>query len=220
MTGAKKLIYSKNKFRLIAELIILFVVLPLTYAFDLFEFPLMLVLTIFGVLVFLFLRYDTNFDKTQFKNWDKGKPQLKQILILFGINALIMLALIYIIDKERVFFLVYKMPWLLLVISIFYPLFSVLPQSLIYRSFFFHRYQILFKNETLKIILSALFFSLGHALYKNLMVLVLAFIAGLIFSYHYNKSKSLAMNFFEHSIYGVWLFTSGLGYFFVSGMVE
>ncbi|MCD4791838.1 MAG: CPBP family intramembrane metalloprotease [Bacteroidales bacterium] len=89
-----------------------------------------------------------------------------------------------------------------------------------FASLFFHRYDNLFKNETLKIILSGLFFSLGHILYKNILVLALAFIAGVIFACHYSKTKSLTMNVFEHSIYGVWLFASGLGYFFVSRMVE
>ena len=131
-----------------------------------------------------------------------------------------MLVMIWFIDKERIFFLVHKMPWLLLIISIFYPLFSVVPQSLIYRSLFFHRYKILFKNDTLQIILSGLFFSFGHILYKNILVLALAFIAGVVYAYHYNKTKSLAMNVFEHSLYGVWLFASGLGFFFVSRFVE
>lgn len=220
MSNFNKILYSTNKIRLISELLILFIVVPLLFAFDIFGIPLMLILTITGILVFLFLRYDDNFDNTQFKNWKKGKTQLKHILLLFGISAIFMLVLIYFIDKERMFFLVRRMPWLLLIISIFYPVFSVLPQSLIYRSLFFHRYNRLFKNETLKIILSGLFFSLGHVLYKNILVLALAFVAGVIFAYHYSKTKSLTVNVFEHSVYGVWLFASGLGYFFVSGMVE
>ena len=220
MSKFKKILYSKNKIRLISELLILFIVIPLMFAFDVFGIPLMLILTFTGILVFLFLRYDKSFDNIQFNNWKNGKGQLKHILLLFGISTVAMVVLIYFIDKERMFFLVRKMPWLLLIISVFYPIFSVLPQSLIYRSLFFHRYDSLFKNEILKIILSGLFFSLGHILYKNILVLALAFIAGVIFAYHYSKTKSLTMNVFEHGIYGVCLFASGLGYFFVSRMVE
>jgi len=180
----------------------------------------MLILTLTGVLVFFFLRYDPDFDNDQFWNWDKGKPFLKRILLFFVLSSVFMVVLIYFIDESRTFYLLKRMPALLVLISIFYPLFSVLPQSLIYRSFFFHRYKSLFKNDWLKIIFSGLFFALGHSLYKNIMVLVLAFIAGVIFAFHYNKTKSLAMNWFEHSIYGVVLFASGLGTFFVSGMVD
>jgi membrane protease YdiL (CAAX protease family) len=105
-------------------------------------------------------------------------------------------------------------------ISIFYPLFSVIPQALAYRSMFFHRYGDLFPGDALKIGFSALAFSFGHILYKNWIVLVLTFVAGLIFSYRYFKTKSLAISVLEHSMYGVWLFACGLGYFFVSSMVE
>jgi len=215
-----KIIYSKNKARLIIELILLFVLFPIFLAYYKMKIPLMLVLVFFGILIFLFLRFDTSFDKKQFANWKSGKHILKEVFLIFTAAAIIMIVLIYLIDSSRLFFLAKKIPWLLVLISIFYPLFSVLPQTLIYRLFFFHRYDSLFKNETLKIILSGLFFSLGHLLYKNVLVLGLAFIAGIIFAYHFNKSKSLTLSFFEHSLYGVWLFTSGLGYFFVSQFVK
>lgn len=213
-------IYSKGKVRLVIELIILFLLIPGIIAFDLLGIHLLLILTIIGVLVFLFLRFDPEFDNKQFWNWKKGKPYLKRILIVFTVSATVMVGLICIIDKSKVFYLALNIPWLLLIISVFYPIFSVLPQSLIYRSFFFHRYKTLFKKDWIKIILSGFFFSLGHSLYKNLMVLGLAFIAGIIYAYHYNKTKSLAVNWLEHSIYGIWLFASGLGTFFVSSFVE
>ncbi|MCD4791837.1 MAG: hypothetical protein K8R54_01290 [Bacteroidales bacterium] len=127
MNNFSKILYSKNKIRLISELLILFIIFPLMFAFDVFGIPLMLILTITGLLVFLFLRYDDTFDNAQFNNWKQGKSQLKHILLLFGISAVTMVVMIYFIDKKRMFFLVYKMPWLLLIISIFYPLFSVLP---------------------------------------------------------------------------------------------
>ena len=105
-------------------------------------------------------------------------------------------------------------------ISVFYPLFSVIPQGLAYRSLFFHRYGNLFPGKTTKIIVSAAVFAFAHILYKNWMVLVLTFLAGLIFGYRYYKTKSLAISVVEHAMYGVWLFACGLGYFFVSSMVE
>lgn len=216
----KKLIYSKNKLRLIFELIFLFLFIPAVFAFDLFGINLMLILTTTGILIFFFLRYDYDFDNDQFWNWDKGKPYLKKILLTFFASAVVMVLIIYLIDPSNTFYMVSRFPLFIVLLSIFYPLFSVLPQSLIYRSFFFHRYESILKKEWMRILLSGIFFGLGHALYKNLMVIGLATIAGIIFAFHYNKTKSLAMNWFEHSIYGVWLFASGLGTFFVSGFVD
>ena len=93
-----KIIYSKNKARLI---ILLFVLFPLFLAYFKMKIPLMLVLVFFGILIFLFLR----FDKKQFSNWKSGKHILKEILLIFIAAAVIMTVLIYLIDPSRLFFL-------------------------------------------------------------------------------------------------------------------
>jgi membrane protease YdiL (CAAX protease family) len=204
----------------VIELIILYIGVPLFIAFNPWKIPLMLILMTAGIGVYLLLRFDPTFDNKIFINWEAGKKQIKPMLILFLLSSIIMVVLIYLIDKEKAFYLIKFRWWLLVIISVFYPIFSVIPQSLIYRALFFHRFDALFSNPYVKIVLSALFFSFGHILYKNWLVLILAFIAGFIFSWHYHKSRSLAWNVIEHSIYGVVLFGSGLGYFFVSHFVQ
>lgn len=216
----KKFFYHSSKFGLVIELIILYIGVPLFIAFNPWKIPLMLILMTAGIGVYLLLRFDPTFDNKIFINWEAGKKQIKPMLILFLLSSIIMVVLIYLIDKEKAFYLIKFRWWLLVIISVFYPIFSVIPQSLIYRALFFHRFDALFSNPYVKIVLSALFFSFGHILYKNWLVLILAFIAGFIFSWHYHKSRSLAWNVIEHSIYGVVLFGSGLGYFFVSHFVQ
>lgn len=201
-------------------MLILYVVLPVVLMLNRWNIPLMVVLLFMGITVYLYLIYDPSFDRKTFLNWKKGKAELGKILLMFGISAIVMLILIWIIDPSKMFLLLRTNPWFLLIISIFYPVFSVIPQGLAYRSMFFHRYGGLFPRENLKIILSAAAFSFGHVLYKNWMVLALTFVAGLIFSYRYFKTKSLAISVLEHAMYGVWLFTCGLGYFFVSSLVK
>jgi membrane protease YdiL (CAAX protease family) len=187
---------------------------------DRWDIPLMLFLLFMGLSVYFYLAYDPTFDRKTFLNWKQGREEIGKTLMMFGISALVMLGLIWLIDSSKMFLLLRTNPWLLLLISIFYPIFSVIPQGLAYRSMFFHRYGDLFPGDSLKIVFSALAFSFGHILYKNWIVLVLTFVAGLIFGYRYYKTKSLALSVLEHSIYGVWLFACGLGYFFVSSMVE
>jgi membrane protease YdiL (CAAX protease family) len=131
-----------------------------------------------------------------------------------------MVVLIQIIDPDKLFQLARLNPGLLVMISVFYPVFSVIPQGLAYRALFFHRYGTLFRGRISGIIASALFFSFAHILYKNWFVLALTFIAGVIFAWRYEKSKSLFISIIEHSLYGVWLFACGLGYFFVSSFVD
>jgi len=216
----KNLIYNNSKVRLISECITLYLALPLLVMLELLPVPLLLILLVMGICVHLFLYHDPTFDRKKFFNWEEGRKEIWKILILFIPLGTLMVLLIWHIDRTKLFYLPSSNPWFLLLISIFYPVFSVVPQGLAYRALFFHRYGHLFPGKFLKIVISAILFSFGHILYKNALVLLLAFIAGVIFAYRYEKTNSLMISILEHSLYGVWLFTCGLGYFFVSGFVK
>jgi membrane protease YdiL (CAAX protease family) len=216
----KQFIYNNNKARLIVEFIFLYLILPLLVMLDFLPIPLLLILLAMGITVHLFLYYDPSFNRNNFINWKSGKSEIGKIILLFIPLAALMVVLIWQIDETKLFYLPSTNPLFLLMISIFYPVFSVVPQGLAYRALFFHRYGILFPGNTLRIVISAILFSFGHILYKNALVLLLAFFAGLIFTYRYYKTESLLISVLEHSLYGVWLFTCGLGYFFVSSFVK
>jgi hypothetical protein len=216
----KQIIYSNSKIRLISEFVILYLILPVIIMLDLLPVPLLMILLVLGVTVHLFLHYDATFDRNNFYNWKSGRREIWKIILLFIPLAALMVVLIWQIDETKLFYLPSTNPLFLLMISIFYPVFSVVPQGLAYRALFFHRYGKLIPGNTLRIIISAILFSFGHILYKNALVLVLAFFAGLIFAHRYYKTQSLLISVLEHSLYGVWLFTCGLGYFFVSSFVK
>ncbi len=107
-------------------------------------------------------------------------------------------------------------PYLWLVILLIYPLFSVLPQELIFRTFFFHRYRRLFPSGGQRIWISSACFGFAHLLYANWIAVLLSSAAGLLFGYRYLKSGSTAVVIIEHSLWGLLLFTTGLGSFFVA----
>ena len=96
-------------------------------------------------------------------------------------------------------------------VSIMYSVVSVYPQEFLYRSFFFSRYGLLFKNPYLLIAVNALLFSFAHILFKNLFVLIITLIGGLIFAITFFRTKSLLLTSIEHALYGSWLFTVGMG---------
>ncbi|MDF1550518.1 MAG: CPBP family intramembrane metalloprotease [Bacteroidales bacterium] len=207
------------KIKIYFEIIVLYLLFPLLFLWDVFNFPIMLLLLPVGIGIYLFLKRDHSFDNKLFINWANGKKYLKPMLVLSLISAGVMLTISWMVEPANVFILIKERLWLLLIISVFYPLFSVVPQALAYRALFFHRYAYLFGGKWMQLIVSALLFSFGHILYKNWLVLLLTFVGGLIYSYRYLQSKSLALNVLEHSIYGVWLFASGLGMFFISSRV-
>ena len=92
-----------------------------------------------------------------------------------------------------------------------YSFFSVYPQELIYRTFYFQRYKSLFKSKVLLIFLNAVVFCLAHIFFQNTFVLILTFLGGLLFALTYQKTKSTLLVSIEHAIYGCWLFTVGMG---------
>ncbi len=101
-----------------------------------------------------------------------------------------------------------------------YPLLSVYPQELIFRSFLFQRYGSLIKGNYIHMILiSGVLFSFSHLLFDNWQALALTALGGCIIAYTYHRSKSVICASFEHAIWGNLIFTIGLGEHFSGGSV-
>jgi len=131
---------------------------------------------------------------------------LKLVLI-----AIITTLFVWITDSASLYSVLLNEPIKWLVLLFVYSFFSVYPQELIYRTFFFKRYADLFKNEALLIFVNAILFSLAHLFFGSILVLVLTFLGGLLFAYTYKKTQSTLLVSIEHAIYGCWLFTVGMG---------
>jgi membrane protease YdiL (CAAX protease family) len=111
---------------------------------------------------------------------------------------------------EKLFFVVKENPGLWLGSSLFYAVVSVYPQELIYRHFFYWRYSHLL-SPRLFLALNALLFSLAHTLFMNGLVFALTLAGGFLFANTYRKTQSLVVTSIEHAVYGLWLYTVGLG---------
>jgi len=95
----------------------------------------------------------------------------------------------------------------------------VYPQGLLYRAFFFERYQTLFPGKWEMIVASAVAFAFMHIIFRNSLAVALTFAGGLLFAVRYAETGSLATSSFEHALYGCWLFTVGLGQYFYHGTI-
>jgi membrane protease YdiL (CAAX protease family) len=98
-----------------------------------------------------------------------------------------------------------------------YPFLSALPQELIYRVFFFHRYQSLFGSEHRLIWASVLTFAFLHIIFGNLVAPLLTLPGGYLFARTYVRTGSLSAVAIEHAAYGNIVFTVGLGAYFYRG---
>lgn len=125
--------------------------------------------------------------------------------------VLITILYVWITDKNQLFIVLRTKPVMWVAILFVYSLLSVYPQELIYRTFFFQRYQPLINTDSLFIFLNAIFFSLGHLFFRNILVIVLTFLGGVLFAYTFKKTESTLLVSIEHAIYGCWLFTVGMG---------
>ncbi|WP_298782306.1 CPBP family intramembrane glutamic endopeptidase [uncultured Polaribacter sp.] len=192
------------------ELFIIFILIPISFYFD-YKPILKLIIGVsgFGYILYVLLKIE----KIKFKiikeiNW---KNFWKRTLINLLVIIIATTFFVWYSDKENLFTVVLNKPLMWILILCFYSIFSVYPQELIYRTFFFKRYKILFKNEFLFILMNAISFSLAHLLFKNTLVLFLTFIGGILFALSYKKTKSTFLVSVEHAIYGCWLFTVGMG---------
>ncbi|MAQ75458.1 MAG: CPBP family intramembrane metalloprotease [Aquimarina sp.] len=192
------------------ELFFLFVVLPasLSISYPIWIKILVVLSSFIYVLYLLKKEYDFGF---KIPSKHSAIAFRNRILVNFSIILILTVVLVYFSNPDMLFSVMLKKTTLWAVILLVYTLFSVLPQELIYRTFFFHRYQLLFKNKSMFIFLNATLFSLAHIFFRNTLVLILTFLGGLLFAFTYHKSKSTLLVSIEHAIYGNWLFTVGMG---------
>lgn len=192
------------------ELFTLFIILPISF---LINYPIWIKAVMGGCgfvyIIFVLLKIE----KYKFKvpldvNW----PEFWQRILFPSVLILVVTTCyVWLTDESQLFHVLLNSPTLWLSILFFYSLFSVYPQELIYRTFFFKRYQQLFKNKHLFIIVNAALFSLVHIFFTNILVIILTFIGGIFFALTYKKTKSTLLVTVEHSLYGCWLFTVGMG---------
>ena len=139
------------------------------------------------------------------------KTFYKETTVKLLLIILITTLYVWFTDSSQLFIVLRTKPLLWVIILFVYSLLSVYPQEILYRTFFFQRYQSLFKNENLFLFINAIIFSLGQLFFKNVLVIVLTFFGGLLFAITFKKNKSTLLVTIEHAIYGCWLFTVGMG---------
>ena len=94
------------------------------------------------------------------------------------------------------------------VLLLFYLLFSVIPQEIIFRFLFFYKYKDYF-NKFEILLLNSLVFSFCHLIYFDIYILLFSFFGNLLFTFNYMKNKSLLVVIVEHFLLGQTLIILG-----------
>ena len=94
------------------------------------------------------------------------------------------------------------------VLLLFYLLFSVIPQEIIFRFLFFYKYKDYF-NKLEILLLNSSVFSICHLIYLDIYILLFSFFGNLLFTFNYMKNKSLLVVIVEHFLLGQTLIILG-----------
>jgi membrane protease YdiL (CAAX protease family) len=169
---------------------------------------LLLLLLVFAGCVAV-LHRDGAFDRTTRVDWER----LRREAPLIGVRALLAAASIAAITLwrgEPLLAFPRGRPLLFAAVVVLYPWLSALPQEVIYRTFFFHRYGRVL-GPTATVLASAAAFSILHVIYADPIAMVLSLPGGLVLAGRYARARSLAAVTTEHALYGLAVFALGLG---------
>ena len=94
------------------------------------------------------------------------------------------------------------------ILLLFYLLFSVIPQEIIFRFLFFYKYKDYF-NKFEMLLLNSFVFSFCHLIYFDIHIVILSFFGNLLFTLNYIQNKSLLVVIVEHFLLGQTLIILG-----------
>jgi hypothetical protein len=199
------------------EFVAIFIGVPLLIYYRVIpNFPIPYLL-LAGLAVLLILRNDPSFDSTRLTTWDNAHARIVPLLLRDAVFLVILGLGVRIFAPQLLFSFVKRAPDFWALVMLLYPLVSVYPQELLYRAFFFHRYQPLFGSGWAMPLASALAFGFVHIIFGNWLSIGLCVLGGFLFALTYQQSDSLPLACIDHAIFGNFIFTIGLGRYFYHG---
>lgn len=202
-----------KKVFLYIELLIIFLLIPALFMLQILPKNYMFFALWLGSLYALYHIKKSNLNLFKDFKFDEFKDILKRFLIL----SIFLTIFTFIFSRKSFLFLPKQRIDIWILVMLLYPILSAFFQEIIFRTFFTLRYTNLFKNQNLFIFTNALIFALVHLLYGNLIAVVFSFFGGILFIKTYLKSNSTMLCWIEHSLYGNFIFTIGLGHYFYNG---
>lgn len=204
---------------LVLEYVSLFFGLPLLYYFGWVPLPLFCALWLLAAGCGWVLLADRRFDRRQLWNARDLGRRLFRACIPFVVVAPLLLLGTVLFEPDRFFAFVRRRPVVWAVVMVLYPILSAYPQGLVYRTFVFQRYGAVFSGRWAIVVTSAVAFSFVHIVFHNWVAPVLSFVGGVLFAWTYEKTRSSLVATVQHALFGCYLFTIGLGWYFYHGAV-
>lgn len=210
---------QKTKTVLLAvEFITLFVALPLLLFVTGTRLGIYLALWCAGLYAFVMLRRAPDFSWRKLwhgEGWPVAarRRALLRFLVLAAGLALLTLLLV---PERFMRFPLDRFP-LWLAVMVLYPPLSIVPQELFFRSFYFTRYGGIVAEKNLGILINGILFGFGHVVLDNWIAPTFCALGGVILADSFQQHRSLKWAVIEHALYGCWIFTVGIGWYFFTG---
>jgi hypothetical protein len=206
---------------LFIEFLVLFVGVPMLFVGAVLPLRwLMAGLWFLAACCLIYLLLDPTFDKGRFLRLRGIAQELPVMMALFVTLTLALGGLIYFMQPEALFSFVKARPQAWVVIMLLYPILSVYPQTIVYRGFLFHRYRPILTSAKLRIMVGATAFAFVHVVFQNEVAPMLTLLGGVLFARTYERSGSMLLSAFEHSLYGCMVMTLGWGMYLYHGAVR
>ena len=212
-----------RRVRLLIEIGVIFIATPLLMRLAIFGWRIPLPMLLQGILlgVLLYMLWDPTFRLLSELSSGFSRDTLVSILGTFAVVGGIITLFVMMQMPGRFMDLPNGHPRLWAMVMVFYPLVSVIPQELIYRTFFFHRYGPLFgSSRWLAIVVNGVLFGFAHILFGSYVSMALTALLGFLVAWRYDRTRSLWAAWLEHSLYGCLIFSVGLGHYFFTGIAS
>ena len=157
------------------------------------------------------LRADPSFDASHLWSLHLDPGYARALALRATLAVALLAALSWRMMPDSFLALPRKAPGWWLLIAVAYPLVSVLPQGLLWRVFFVHRYAPLLGRGPAMLVAGTVAFALAHVAFRNVTAIALTGLGGALFLHAYLATGSMLVSSLEHALYGVAAFTFGVG---------
>lgn len=200
-----------------AEFVAIYIAAPLGMALFLPPAMLFRALFVFTIAGLLLLALTGGYDwRAMLRGW-RRLPWAEAGAMGAALIA-VSLLILWLVQPDAILALPRQRPDIMVMIWVFYPFLSALPQELIFRALFFHRYAALMPSVRVAVAVNAGVFAFAHLMYWSVIVLVLTAAGGWLFARAY-LTRGFPSAWFLHALAGNLLFAIGMGVFFYSGNV-
>lgn len=222
-TLAQAQLTGARGFWLTLEMTLLFLVAPLAMhaAVHRAHIPLFVALLPVLAVVVTTLLADRTFSLRCELTRGFGRRTLLSVFLVFAAGALGIWAWLQQTHPDWLFEFPRQRPELWLTVMVAYPLVSVATQEIVYRTFYFHRYGPLFGERTgFAIALNGVLFGFAHIVIGQPFAVAATVVGGCLFAARYLQTRSFWAVFLEHTLWGGFVFTIGLGRYFFTGVAN